>query len=88
MHDDRVVGGTLLDREEAGHRGRVQRVGGETVDGFGGQDDQFSGSQPSGGLPHGFGLEGQRVRAEHLGRDRFLHVRGGAGRCGLPAPAV
>ena len=45
MHDQRVKGGAFLGLENTGHRGRIEGIGSEAVDGFAGQGDHFAFAQ-------------------------------------------
>ena len=59
MHDQRMVGRTPLDAVDAGHRLFIGRVGGQPVDGLGGQADDATGLQYS----HRFGQRSVGHRA-------------------------
>jgi hypothetical protein len=45
VHDQQVIGRTLLQLEDAAHRARIRRVGGEPVHGFGRQADHLAAAQ-------------------------------------------
>ena len=49
MHDDRVPGGPLLGFEDAQDRRAIQRVGAETVNGFGRECNQAAATDELGG---------------------------------------
>ena len=53
MHDQRIEARPLLGREDLGHRGRVQRIGAEPIDGLGRKRDDIAAGKRLRGLLDG-----------------------------------
>jgi len=57
MDDERVEEGAMFGLENAGYGSGIESVGGEAVDGFGGEGDHLAGGEKGGGFLDGVGGE-------------------------------
>jgi hypothetical protein len=53
VDDERIKRRTFLGGENLGHGSGIEGIGGEPVNGLGGQGDDFTGTQQRAGLAHG-----------------------------------
>ena len=80
MDDDGVVGGALLDGEDLADGVGIPCIGGEAIDGLGGEGDDMTAAQQAGGLGDGLLEERGGVDGEDFGRHGARMGQGWGGR--------
>jgi hypothetical protein len=68
MNDNWIVRGPAFNLEDAANRARIERVGGQAVDGLGWQRDRLPGAEELGSLFNRVFKQRRRMRRQNLCR--------------------